>query len=79
MGYIFISRKTLSISVCVIFIEIQALRYSKIMQVYLSLYATIGYMVDSVVSGTCISEDSLSLYSLKVKVFDLIASKAYNI
>lgn len=35
-------------------------------QVYLSLYATIGHIVDSVVSGTCIIGDSLSLSSLKV-------------
>ncbi|KAL6526857.1 hypothetical protein OROGR_015947 [Orobanche gracilis] len=38
------------------------------LQVYLSLYTTIGHMVDSVVSGTCIPGDSLALSSLKIAV-----------
>ncbi|EYU26801.1 hypothetical protein ABFS82_06G140000 [Erythranthe guttata] len=38
------------------------------LQVYLSLYATIGYMVDSFVSDTCTSSDTLSLSSLKIAV-----------
>ncbi|KAL8463255.1 hypothetical protein ACS0TY_034046 [Phlomoides rotata] len=37
-----------------------------LLQVYLSLYATIGYIADSVVNGTCVSGDSLSLSSLKI-------------
>ncbi|KAL1559265.1 anaphase-promoting complex subunit 1-like [Salvia divinorum] len=37
-----------------------------LLQVYLSLYATIGHIVDSVISGTCIIGDSLSLSSLKI-------------
>ncbi|KAL2526600.1 Anaphase-promoting complex subunit 1 [Abeliophyllum distichum] len=39
-----------------------------LLQVYLSLYTTIGCMVDSVVSGTYISSDSLFLSSLKIAV-----------
>ncbi|KAL6503768.1 hypothetical protein OROGR_025691 [Orobanche gracilis] len=38
------------------------------LQVYLSLYTTIGHMVDSVVSGTCVPVDSLALSSLKIAV-----------
>ncbi|XP_057804626.1 anaphase-promoting complex subunit 1 isoform X2 [Salvia miltiorrhiza] len=37
-----------------------------LLQVYLSLYATMAYIVDSVVGGTCIIGDSLSLSSLKI-------------
>ncbi|KAK4436500.1 Anaphase-promoting complex subunit [Sesamum alatum] len=36
------------------------------LQVYLSLYTTIGCMVDSLVSGTCLASDSLSVSSLKI-------------
>ncbi|KAG8390120.1 hypothetical protein BUALT_Bualt01G0050500 [Buddleja alternifolia] len=37
-----------------------------LLQVYLSLYTTIGSMVDSVASGTFVSSDSLSISSLKI-------------
>ncbi|KAK4403403.1 Anaphase-promoting complex subunit [Sesamum angolense] len=36
------------------------------LQVYLSLYTTIGCMVDSLISGTCLASDSLSVSGLKI-------------
>ncbi|KAL0382140.1 UNVERIFIED_CONTAM: Anaphase-promoting complex subunit [Sesamum calycinum] len=42
------------------------LNLAKLLVVYLSLYTTIGCMVDSLISGTCLASDSLSVSSLKI-------------
>jgi hypothetical protein len=48
--------------------------FLKFLQVYLSLYTTIGSMTDQVTNGTFIIGDSLALSSLKVNFFLVLAS-----